>query len=433
MDQKKISKKTMIGIGVCTAVLLGGVGYGTYSQLQARPTIEQQDPLNPIAPKENNRLSPRQTEQETDTSDSSIVRDERTTSSFADIRSGTGESFVQERANALTNLGRQIEEEQRRNTNPIQLINPTPPSGDTGNQAQSPERPQEPQLPELPEPEGPVAPPIPGPIDPIDPPVVVVDYSLLATLVQQAQEINLSLYLSASTEPFKFELQVAQRMLTEQISTQAAVNTQVARLSQSIDQLELRGDKTSLQHLYTQSQSIQTDIYTEESVRVLQSAQEEAKLILDHAEANQSMVDRVENQLKVAIDGLTEKEEPYLSLAYLKRLVAEAESLNMDEYTVETGQVLTELVEEITTYIESEEYTQEENERYIKALQQAIDQLEKKIDIPVSVNRDAQTMAEIISEIPTDESDQSEVNDQHSQLEESLIQEEELTQGITNE
>ncbi|MGC3749020.1 hypothetical protein ACPTKN_13350 [Enterococcus faecalis] len=227
----------------------------------------------------------------------------------------------------------------------------------------------------------PIPEPTPDPEpNPTPPPVVETDYSGLSTLTEQASGIELSAYLASSTEPFKLELVVSKRMLNDKNSTQEAVNLQVSRLQSAIDNLILKGDKKLLNATYQLSLLIKTDIYTEDTVATLVTAQENAKKVLDDQEVSQQQVDEVKSHLQTAIDSLKEKEEPNLSLVYLQRLVEKATGIDTTLFTESTVTVFEGKLNEVKAYIAANNITKEDNERLLNELQQAMDQLQKKAD-----------------------------------------------------
>lgn len=231
-----------------------------------------------------------------------------------------------------------------------------------------------------PDPE-PIPEPTPDPDpNPTPPPVVETDYSVLSTLTEQASGIELSAYLASSIEPFKLELVVSKRMLNDKNSTQEAVNLQVSRLQSAIDNLILKGDKKLLNATYQLSLLIKTDIYTEDTVATLVTAQENAKKVLDDQEVSQQQVDEVKSHLQTAIDSLKEKEEPNLSLVYLQRLVEKATGIDTTLFTESTVTVFEGKLNEVKAYIAANNITKEDNERLLNELQQAMDQLQKKAD-----------------------------------------------------
>nr|WP_025193673.1 hypothetical protein [Enterococcus faecalis] len=221
--------------------------------------------------------------------------------------------------------------------------------------------------------------PEPNP-EPTPPPVVETDFTALSILVEQANGLDLQLYLSSSIEPLKLELSAAQQMLDAKNHSQEAVNLQTTHLQTAMDTLVLKGDKSVLTSTYQQSMLLEKDLYTEETVAVLNDSQAIAKACLDNEEVTQAQVDEANNQLQSAVSQLKEKEEPDLSLAYLQRVLDSAMGIDVTQYTETTGTVLLNKRSEVQSYIASNAITKEANERYTLELHQAIDQLQSKVD-----------------------------------------------------
>jgi ribosome-associated translation inhibitor RaiA len=401
MEHKiKLTKKTITCLSVCAFVLAGTVGYGAYTQLQPKQTKQVTQPLNPTVPKKKNSLFP---EVKSPPVKSGVIKEETKEASLSDFKSTntTQPNLIAERAVALNTLEKQVEKEQekkQKNANMIQLNHNLAESSKPTESAKNDKPASEPKPIPTPVPN-----PEPEPVPEPTPTPVITDYTVLSTLVEQAQTIDLSLYLASSVEQFNVELLVSQRLLEELGSSQTAVDDQVTRLQNAIDQLVAKGNKSALRALYDQSKTIQTDIYTAETLGSLAQAQKSAEDTLAQDELSQATLDTVLATLQQAIDGLKEKEEPDLSLAYLQRVVAEAEGLQMSEYTSTTAQILTDKLAEVKAYIDSGAITKEENEQLTNALRQAIDQLEKKAD-RAQVNQLLQTIAALDRTLYTTES-----------------------------
>lgn len=378
-NKKKINKKIIAGVSLCAIALSGVVSYGIYNTIKPAETEETGSPLNPTESKKQTPLFPdRNKSSKKEDSVTKSVKKETQESSLEDFKTVPFTDYSKEKTQALSLLNNRVQQEQQaqrkqqevtkekeqtpQNNKPVET-KPNGPS-DTGNKPVQPKPKPEPEK----------------PIEPEIPPVIEVDYSALETLVQQAQGINLSLYLSSGFEQFRLELLVSQRLLEDLSSSQQVVNNQVYRLQQAINQLVLKGDKTELQGVYQNSQSIKTDIYTEATVLLFEEAKQQAKAVLDNVEVSQIQVDQAKQSLNEATEGLKEKEEPYLSLAYLQRLVDQAQKINVSEYTTGTVLVFTTKLNEVTDYLTTNNYTKETNEKYTDELQQVMDQLQKKAD-----------------------------------------------------
>lgn len=400
MKKLSIKKEVIASISICAVILAGGIGYSAYNNNKVQPqtTIEEKSE-NKIPKKDsNNSFFPKKQEKKEAGSIKKTVKKETKDSNLAAFQSETLNDLAQEKQQAFEMLNNQVKKEQQEakpakvptDDNILNLVNPIrpqlpeiPEKNDNGNDKgkENAVKP-EPTPPPNPTPEPnptPTPDPTPDP-EPTPPPVVETDYSVLSTLTEQASGLNLSLYLSSSIEQFRLELLVSQRMLEEHTSTQEAVNTQVIRLQTAIDNLVLKGNKKGLQSAYSLSLLIQTDIFTKESVELLQAAQANAKQILENPEVSQEQVDEGKQQLQTAVNGLKEKEEPNLSLVYLQRLLDQALTIDTTGYTEATVTVFNEKVSEVQAYIFVNDITKENNERLLEELQQAMDQLQKKAD-----------------------------------------------------
>ncbi|HCT3382548.1 TPA: FIVAR domain-containing protein [Enterococcus faecalis] len=401
MKKLSIKKEVIASISICAVILAGGIGYSAYNNNseKEKPAVEEKSEKQIPKQQAKDSLFPKKSEKKEAGSIRKTVKKQSEDSNLSAFKSETINDLAQEKQQAFQMLENQVKKEQQEAKSEktvtedkvLPLINPT--------------RPQLPELPEqynkekegtvkpdpkptpnpspAPDPEPnptPTPDPTPDP-EPTPPPVIETDYSVLSTLTEQASGFDLSLYLSSGIEQFKLELLVSKRMLEEHASTQEAVNNQVSRLQAAIDNLVLKGNKKGLQATYSLSLLIKTDIFTEESVEVLKTAQSNAKQILENSEVSQQQVDEAQQQLQTAVNDLKEKEEPNLSLVYLQRLLDQALAIDTTLYTEATVTVFNEKVSEVQAYIAANDITKENNERLHEELQQAMDQLQKKADI----------------------------------------------------
>lgn len=244
---------------------------------------------------------------------------------------------------------------------------PTPPT--------PPLVPEEPVLPLPPiiGPEEPINPPI---VPPIIPPVVETNYSVLEDLFVQAQAIDVSHYLSSSVSTFVYERRVSERMLADQNSTQAQVDTQVSRLRQAMDQLVRKGDSSALKETIKQAESIDRERYTEATVATLDSVLEEAKQLVSTDEHTQETVDRMNRRLSRAINQLEEKPSMDLALLELERLITHAGTLNREDYTSASYDQFNHVLTDVKALIGKTDLSEEEVIEGRKRLEEAIAQLE---------------------------------------------------------
>lgn len=394
-------KKKQILLGLFSVAVLGsGIAYSaaTFNEPKKESSIEKKQEKDP---EKSRPVWESKVEKKTEQKKKEKTKDSLT--EYVESKEGTSnvtsenQPVLPSRQNLVAQLNQALDtqekkEEQRANQQTILdsivsggnngLLKPTVPNKPEQEKPSKPvdnEKPVPTPMP-VPDPQpDPTPEPMPEP-EPTPPPMIETDYSVLSTLTEQASGIDVTLYVSSSTETFKLELVVSKRMLEDKNSTQEAVNVQVARLQTAMAQLVLKGNKKFLNATYQLSLLVKTDVYTEETVALFVDAQEKAKQILANPDVSQQVVDETRSQLSMAMAGLKEKEEPHLSLVYLQRLVEQANTMDTTPYTTASVVVFTDKLNEVKGYIAANVLTKEENERYLGELQQAINQLQKKAD-----------------------------------------------------
>ena len=118
-------------------------------------------------------------------------------------------------------------------------------------------------------------------------------------------------------------------------------------------------DKSGLQALIEQAEAVNKDMYTEETVAVLEEKLLSAKDVLNNAKTQEEITE-AETALKAAIEGLTEK-PPVLDKAQLESLIAQASKVDKTKYTEESVKALEEAEAAAKTVLQTAK-TQEEVE-----------------------------------------------------------------------
>lgn len=380
MGGKTVNKKVKIaGVALFSALLLGG-GYLGYSLYNYEQPQEQGTPLPRTG--ENKSSSIIEDNKSADKEKKVIPKSEKKTAdSITDGVRREPATFTAQRQQALTQLGNQVkaEENRKKQTQAVpkqsnQLLNPVVPKVPT-----NPVIPKEPTKPIKP----PVKPIDPvDPIDPIDPIApIIVDYSILQSIVTEAEGIDQSLYLKNTVTSFDLELVIAQRMLNEQVASQSSVNNQVERLQQAMANLIKKGDKATLNELITNAKGIDREIYTKETLTTFDQALEAAEEVQKNEEVSQEQVDTVKTALQHAFDSLEKIGEPGLTLVYLNRLIKECETLDSTLYTADSYATLRQELDKAKQLVVQETITTEAVQAQLKDLQEAKDQLIKKADM----------------------------------------------------
>ncbi|RXN54236.1 hypothetical protein CYQ48_13085 [Enterococcus faecalis] len=218
----------------------------------------------------------------------------------------------------------------------------------------------------------PVQPEQPTPQPDPQPPVVIVDYQVLERLVENAEGLPASAYMTASYQAMQNQLKVAKTMLAERQATQAQVNAQVEALQSAIDQLVLRGNFSDLEQLVAQVKLIKRENYTTESAQRLDQAYEQAIALIQEGEATQERIDEALNQLNQAIMHLVERGEK----AALQVIIDQAKGIDRALYTAESLQVLDEAVGQAQQVLQFVDATQAQVDESVQLIQTALDQLQ---------------------------------------------------------
>lgn len=218
----------------------------------------------------------------------------------------------------------------------------------------------------------PVQPEQPMPQPDPQPPVAIVDYQVLERLVENAEGLPASAYMTASYQAMQNQLKVAKTMLAERQATQAQVNAQVEALQAAIDQLVLRGNFSDLEQLVAQVKLIQRENYTTESAQRLDQAYEQATALIQEGEATQERIDEALNQLNQAIMHLVERGEK----AALQAIIEQAKGIDRALYTAESLQVLDEAVGQAQQVLQFVDATQAQVDESVQLIQTALDQLQ---------------------------------------------------------
>ncbi|MDJ9037012.1 coiled-coil domain-containing protein [Enterococcus faecalis] len=218
----------------------------------------------------------------------------------------------------------------------------------------------------------PVQPEQPMPQPDPQPPVAIVDYQVLERLVENAEALPASAYMTASYQAMQNQLKVAKTMLAERQATQAQVNEQVDALQAAIDQLVLRGNFSDLEQLVAQVKLIQRENYTTESAQRLDQAYEQATALIQEGEATQERIDEALNQLNQAIMHLVERGEK----AALQAIIEQAKGIDRALYTAESLQVLDEAVGQAQQVVQFVDATQAQVDESVQLVQAALAQLQ---------------------------------------------------------
>lgn len=145
------------------------------------------------------------------------------------------------------------------------------------------------------------------------------DKAALQALYEANRDKTQGNYTAESWQAFRDAQTAAETVLNNETATQEEVNSAFAALQAAVDGLAEGGapidppvqtDKTALQVLYEANKDKVQGNYTAESWQVFTDALVVAKATLDDGNAVQEDIDRVAVALRMAVEGLAEKETP---------------------------------------------------------------------------------------------------------------------------
>ncbi len=146
----------------------------------------------------------------------------------------------------------------------------------------------------------------------------------------------------------------------------------------NLEEIKLSIDKTSLETLISEVESLDKSKYTEESWANLEKALEEAKVVLGDENATVEQVKEAFTGLTIAKDNLELKDTTTPDKSDLDKLVKEVESLDKSKYTNESWANLEKALEEAKVVLANQNATQEEIDKAIENLATAKNNLELK-------------------------------------------------------
>ena len=144
----------------------------------------------------------------------------------------------------------------------------------------------------------------------------IPDKSKLEELLQQAENLDISIYTDESVEVFTVALANAQAVNADPEADQQTVNTAMETLQKAMGNLteketEAAADKKALQGVIAEAEKLRKEEYTEESWSMFAETLEQAKAVNEDAQAEQESVDQMTKALQNAMDELKKKSRKY--------------------------------------------------------------------------------------------------------------------------
>lgn len=130
------------------------------------------------------------------------------------------------------------------------------------------------------------------------------DKSALQEKVDEASDVNLEEYTTATAQSLKAAAERAGEVLLDENALEEDVSSAIAELDDALAGLMLRADKTALEALIQQAEGYEEEEYTTSSFAILKSALVSARYAAEEEDIQQSEVSWAEANLREAIDGL---------------------------------------------------------------------------------------------------------------------------------
>lgn len=131
-----------------------------------------------------------------------------------------------------------------------------------------------------------------------------IDKFVLQGLVDKVKETDSSKYIPSTWKQFENALKAANSILTNESSTQEEVESSYNTLLKTYLELRLAPDKSLLEELIKEIESIDLSKYTGKSVEVVERALEDANRVLANEEATEKEVNTALENLKNAKNSL---------------------------------------------------------------------------------------------------------------------------------
>lgn len=136
---------------------------------------------------------------------------------------------------------------------------------------------------------------------------VTVDKAALEEMIEKAEGMEQDKYTSDSWAALSAELARAKSVYSGSEATQAEVDAQTEALAQAIGALVLRADKSALRDAIDEASGVERSKYTQESLKALDRALEDAERVYEDDNATNKEVAQSTDKLLRAIEALEEK------------------------------------------------------------------------------------------------------------------------------
>ncbi|WP_297280948.1 S8 family serine peptidase [uncultured Anaerococcus sp.] len=192
-------------------------------------------------------------------------------------------------------------------------------------------------------------------------------------------------YTEESYNSLNESIKEAKEVLAKEKPSQEEVDLALKNLNEAIKNLVRITDKKELTSLYNklvaslENDEINTNKYSEDSVKALIDALDKAKAILDNTQASQQEIDDAYNNLITAHKNLEEKEiEVSVNKEKLSLLYEQANSVILDELTPKSSKNLKDALDKAYEVLNNQKASQEDADKAYEQLEKALNEMKLK-------------------------------------------------------
>lgn len=197
--------------------------------------------------------------------------------------------------------------------------------------------------------------------------VILTDKETLLTLIEVAQTFAEEELVPASWNRLQAAIEAAQAVADNENATPEEVAAAVSTLSEVIDNLVYRADKSELKTALDAAKQIQPEGYTAQSYAALQAAITAGEAVYENASATQDEVDEAAEAVRFAMTQLMES----VDRSYLEEAVRIARTLDLSGYTQDSVAAFNAALDAAEAVLAKEDATQAEIDTVYLALEEA--------------------------------------------------------------
>ena len=202
------------------------------------------------------------------------------------------------------------------------------------------------------------------------------DFEVLDNLIQTVNSLDSSLYIPQTWKVLEDAKNKAIVINEDKNSSQEVVDEAYRQLKSAYDNLVKTADKTQLEELLNKASQIDRTKYVESSLKLLDETVLKAENVCKDPNASEEVVQDIYNELDKVLSNILTKKD----FDTLQCLVKKASEIDKDIYISETVDVLEKALVDAQKVLEKEIPLSDEVNAMITKLNNALDNLVKKVD-----------------------------------------------------